>query len=410
MKSFLTFMISLLGICPAISRAATITVYPGQQIQAAVNKAAAGDLIRVMPGTYREKGITIDKALILLGINYPVLDGEKKYEILTVKADHVIIEGFTLMNSGYSSMNDLAAVRVLNVSNVSIRKNKLVNNFFGIYCQHASYTLISENEISSNGISELESGNGIHGWKSDHLIIADNNISGHRDGIYFEFVTQTNITGNKSLNNIRYGLHFMFSHNNIYVHNIFGNNGAGVAVMYSRHVTMLQNEFRDNWGPAAYGILMKDITDSHTEGNLFSRNTTAVYMEGSSRIRIRKNIFTGNGYSIQLQASCDNNHIDLNNFTANSFDIATNGSLVLNSFSGNYWDKYEGYDLNRNGTGDVPYRPLSIFAMIVERNSSAMMLFRSPIVSIIEKAEKIIPGITPENLRDDSPSMKPLPL
>ena len=99
-----------------------------------------------------------------------------------------------------------------------------------------------------------------------------------------------------------------------------------------------------------------------------------------------------------------------NNFLSNTFDIGTNGTLVLNSFDHNYWDKYEGYDLNKNNVGDVPYHPVSLFSMIVEKNPSAMMLFRSFMTTLLDKTEKIIPSLTPENLKDDYPFMKPIKL
>lgn len=66
-----------------------------------------------------------------------------------------------------------------------------------------------------------------------------------------------------SEHNLRYGLHFMFSHNDQYHHNWFHHNGAGVAVMYFRQVQMTENEFGYNWGGSAYGLLLKDISDSH---------------------------------------------------------------------------------------------------------------------------------------------------
>ena len=83
---------------------------------------------------------------------------------------------------------------------------------------------------------------------------------------------------------------------------------------------------------------------------------------------------------------------------------------MLNHFKNNYWDKYEGYDLNRNGIGDVPYRPVSMYSMIVEQNGAALMLYRSFMVTLLDKAEKVIPSITPENLIDNDPMMKPLAL
>ena len=133
-------------------------------------------------------------------------------------------------------------------------------------------------------------------------------------------------------------------------------------------------------------------------------------MEGCSRINLYKNAFYNNGWAVKIQASCDNNEFTKNNFVGNTFDIGTNGSLVLNTFNGNYWDKYEGYDLNRNKIGDVPYHPVSLYSMIIDSNPSALMLFRSLIVSLLDKSEKLLPGVTPEKLQDEKPLMTPLPL
>ena len=99
-----------------------------------------------------------------------------------------------------------------------------------------------------------------------------------------------------------------------------------------------------------------------------------------------------------------------NNFLANTFDVGTNGSLVLNTFSNNYWDKYEGYDLNKDGFGDVAYHPVSMYSTIVESSPNTLMLLRSFMVSLLDKAERAIPSLTPENLRDDQPLMKALKL
>lgn len=256
---------------------------------------------------------------------------------------------------------------------------------------------------------EQNTGNGIHLWKCDSTLIERNYITGQRDGIYFEFVTNSHIIDNLSEWNIRYGLHFMFSHNDEYRHNTFRDNGAGVAVMYSRQVGMFDNRFEHNWGSAAYGILLKDISDSHIARNAFERNSAGIYLEGASRILIENNIFKENGWAMRVQASCDANTIRRNDFMSNSFDVSTNGSLVLNTFDGNYWDRYEGYDLNHDGTGDVPFRPVSLYAIVVERMPFGLMLMRSFMVYLLDKAEKVAPSLTPgENPTDSAPSMRPL--
>lgn len=381
-----------------------------QAIQHAINKAHDGDTILIHKGTYRENTINVNKRVFIKGVGGPVIDGEKKNEILVVNRDGVIIEGLTVRNGGYSSYNDIAAIRLVNVRNVIVRNNTLENTFFGIYSQHGTNCIIVGNRLKSNAKDDLNSANGIHCWKSDSMQILGNSITGHRDGIYFEFVTNSVIQGNNSFDNVRYGLHFMFSNNDTYIANTFSNNGAGVAVMFSHHVDMIRNKFIDNWGASSYGILLKEISDGTISGNEFRRNSTGVYMEGSNRLAFSKNSFTNNGWALKIQASCDGNSFLHNNFSGNSFDVATNGSLVLSSFDSNYWDKYEGYDLNHNGIGDIPFRPVSVYSMIVERNPTSLMLFRSFMVSLLDKSEKVIPGLTPENLKDDHPKMKPFVL
>ena len=197
----------------------------------------------------------------------------------------------------------------------------------------------------------------------------------------------------------------MFSNDDAYISNVFKNNGAGVSVMFTHRVKMFNNYFLNNWGDAAYGLLLKEISDSYILHNRFNNNTSGIYMEGTNRILVEHNTFNENGWGMKIQASCMDNVIRENNFLGNTFDISTNGSLVLNTFNENYWDKYEGYDLNKDKFGDVPYRPLSLFSVMVESNSSLMLLFRSFMVNLLDKSEKIIPSLTPENFIDNKPRM-----
>lgn len=379
-------------------------------IHAALAQAHAGDTVMVHHGIYQEGNLTIDKPLVLLGIGYPVLDGQHNCEIITVTSSDVYIKGFELRNSGQLSTLDVAGIKVLSADRVVVEDNRLFDCNFGIYLSNTLDCRVSRNEIQGIIKEEQNSGNGIHLWKGSRAIVEQNRLSGHRDGIYFEFVTDSEIRYNNSEQNLRYGLHFMFSHNDHYHHNWFHHNGAGVAVMYSRQVQMTENEFGYNWGSSAYGLLLKDISDSHIWRNRFEHNSAGVYLEGASRITLEQNEFRENGWALRVQASCDANVIQQNNFFANSFDVSTNGSLVLNTFNSNYWDRYEGYDLNRDGIGDVPFRPVSLYAVVVERMPYGLMLLRSFMVYLMDKAEKIIPSLTPEQLLDDKPAMKPLDL
>ena len=381
-----------------------------KSVKRGITLAKAGDTLIVHGGWYKEGNIIIDKKIVFLGKDLPVLDGEKKHEVLSIHADSVVVDGFKIIRCAYATITDPCGIKVYNRSHVLIQNNVLDDNFFGIYLQNSQNCIIKNNTLKAYGKEEQKLGNGIHCWKSKDILIIANRIDGHRDGIYFEFVTNSVIWRNIANNNIRYGLHFMFSNDDAYITNVFKNNGAGVAVMFTKNVKMFNNYFEENWGDSAYGLLLKEISDSYIFNNRFARNTSGIYMEGTSRIKVEKNSFESNGWGMKIQASCMENEIINNNFLKNTFDISTNGSLVLNTFNENYWDKYEGYDLDKDGMGDVPYHPLSLFAVLTENTPSAMLLYRSFMITLLDKSEKVLPSITPDNFVDNKPLMKSLPL
>jgi nitrous oxidase accessory protein len=381
-----------------------------KSILPALKFAKHGDSVLVEKGFYKEGNIIIDKAIFFLGRDFPTIDGDRKFEVLSIKSNNVTVKGFKIQHSGYATLDDPGGIKIYDSHHVTIIDNLVYDNFFGIYIQYSKNCVIKNNKIIAFGKEEQEIGNGIHCWKSDSLQIIGNYVSGNRDGIYFEFVTNSVIWRNISVHNIRYGLHFMFSNDDAYFSNIFENNGAGVAVMYTKNVVMMNNTFKDNWGDAAYGLLLKDISDATIFNNRFINNTSAIFMDGGNRIKVEKNTFKANGWGLKIQASCMDNVIENNNFLGNTFDVSTNSTLIQNRFIANYWDKYEGYDLNKDGIGDVPYRPLSLFSVIVERNPPAMLLFRSFMVSLLDKSEKILPSLTPENFIDNTPLIHALKL
>ena len=408
------FLLSLLFFISAVTLQAQVVnvgkKFPIKTIKQGLAVAKSGDTVKVHSGIYKEGNILIDKKIVFIGIDHPTIDGEKKYEVISVKHDSVVVDGFKIIRSSSASLSEPSAIKVYAKKHILIQNNILNDNFFGIYLENCAFVIVKNNVIKAYEVEEQKIGNGVHCWKSSNIQVIGNTIIGHRDGVYFEFVSESIVWRNISDHNKRYGLHFMFSNSNSYITNIFRNNGAGVAVMYSKRVKMFNNIFEKNRGNGTYGLLLKDISDSYMFNNKFIDNTIAIYSEGSIRIKIEKNEFLNNGWAFKIQANSMDNEIVNNNFKGNTFDMATNGSLVMNTFDSNYWDKYEGYDLNKDGIGDVPYHPLSLFAVLVESTPSTMLLYRSFMITLLDKSEKVLPSITPDNFIDNSPLMKSLPL
>jgi len=366
-----------------------------------------GDTIFVKSGVYYINNIIVNKKISIIGYNYPVFNANfKTGDLLTILSDSVRVSGLKLINVPLAHTSDNAAIKIRNCSNVEIDDIITLNCFFGIYIANSDNCKIRGNNLTGNFLKETSSGNGIHLWKCNNITISKNIIKKHRDGIYFEFVKNTLIVDNISQSNKRYGLHFMFSDSCKYNDNQFIDNGAGVAVMYTKVVSMERNKFRDNWGTASYGILLKDIRDSQINNNTFENNTVGIYAEGSNRIIIKNNDFIRNGWALKIMGDCLDNVITYNNFIGNSFDVATNSTQSYNIFKSNYWSNYEVYDMNKDGFGDIPYYPVSLFSLIIENSPPALVLMHSIFVNLLELGERIFPSIIPKKIVDDKPYIR----
>lgn len=391
--------------------AKTVTVSPNglvASIAEALTMVENGDSIEVKKGTYLEKSLMINFSVVLFTNENALVDADGVAEdIFIVRADDVHISGFELVNVGISFLKEASAIRLVHCKNAKIANNKISNCFFGVYIEKSSFASIANNEIKGVFKDEASAGNAIHAWKGDHLSIKGNFTTGHRDGIYFEFVNNSQIENNTSQYNLRYGLHFMFSNDDRYEHNLFQDNGAGVAVMFSRNIVMKYNRFIHNWGGASYGLLLKEISDGSIEGNQFTENTIGILAEGANRLVITQNSFKLNGTAMDVKGNCLDNKILKNNFIANTFEVVTNSKQNTNFYSENYWSNYNGYDLDRDGFGDVAYRPVNLFAKVTHEVPAATFFLHSPFVQLMEAGEKIFPQYIPKTLTDDHPKIKP---
>ncbi len=374
-------------------------------IKQAVALSEDGDEILVRPGIYKEHGIEINKSIHIKGIDKPIIDGEFKETIFKITADHFSIKGLEIINVGQSYTKDFAAVLVSKSDGFVIENNVFKNVFFGLLIEKSKNGVIQGNHISSEAKSQANSGNGIHLWHCSKMKVSHNELTGLRDGIYFEFVKNSIVNDNQSFDNLRYGLHFMFSNENSYYNNVFKDNGAGVAIMFSKFIKMHDNRFEHNWGSASYGLLLKEIYDADIERNVFEQNTIGISVDGSTRINYTSNTFSRNGWAITIIGACYENVFSRNNFLNNALDLSYNSKINTNKFENNYWSEYAGYDLDRNGIGDIPYRPVKLFSYIVHNTPETIILLRSMFVDIINFSEKVSPVFTPDNLIDANPLM-----
>lgn len=178
-----------------------------ESIQEAINSAGVGDEILVYPGTYYEN-IVVDKRLDLIGLKNPVIDAGGDYYKgpgVTILADGVLMEGFTIRNSTNTAGDPLSGAGVLvRSSNNTIKGNILENNYrSGIKVLGGYNNSITNNSVYSNFEGILVS-------DSHSNEIASNRINSNSDAGIF-------ITGSSEQNLVKY--------------NIINNNSRGVLLV-----------------------------------------------------------------------------------------------------------------------------------------------------------------------------------
>ena len=302
---------------------ATISVNPGEIIQAAINAAGPGDTILVQNGTYYEN-VNVTKRLTLKGVGMPTVDAGDKGDAITLFADGVILEGFEATNSSYT----LEAGIKINSSNNTVRNNVVShNNGTGIFVWIAS----RNNSIINNVVSHNNK-SGIFLWNSSYSAISGNTASFNKwNGIrLMDFCSNNTINRNKVHHNEMHGVSIESSRNNKITENdasyneldgvlledspkntIEGNNAYhnaknGIRMLNSSQSKVVKNKAKDN----RWGIFLHESGNSTAEGNIASNNNCGIDLSHSRNSTMRRNLMSDNRYNFRADEA---NDVDISN-------------------------------------------------------------------------------------------------
>lgn len=374
-------------------------------LEAAIREARPHDVIRVAAGTYQER-LVLDKPLTILGAGMPVIDGGGQGDVITILAPDCRLSGLHVRGSGIEALSDAAAVRVA-APRAVVEGCHIDRSLYGIYMDGARGGRLTDNTIV--GMPELDltvRGDGIRLHDSAHNQVRGNRIQDTRDGIYVN-ASPFNTIQDNVIRKVRYGLHYMYSDDNVFTGNRFTETEAGSALMFSRRIRLRDNVFAGNRGYRAYGLLIKDCEDSQVESNALVGNRVGLFMDGAIQVRVTGNRVVGNDLGFEIRGSSEANTFRGNTVAGNTESVATPTGIGENAWQGNYWSGYRGYDLDGDGTGDVPHEAGSVFSYLLENMPPARLFLLSPAIQALEFAERSFPIVDAPSIRDASPSMRP---
>ena len=386
----------------------TFTITPSEKtkpISDAISKAKHGDTIVVGKGIYKEQ-IVIDKTISLIGVNYPVIQGEGKGTIIKVKAPGVVLKGFKIINTGSSLTAEHSGIEAESAPKLLVEENYLSEVLFGIYLKDSPETIIRNNYIEGKKLPLPDRGDGVRLWYSPKTKVLNNKLLSTRDLVIWW--SNNTLIKNNEVKNGRYGLHYMYSNHNVFEDNKFIGNSVGGFLMYSNNIKFYRNIFALNQGLASgYGVGFKDLDDLIAEDNIFVDNRIGLYLDNSPHLinswnNITKNVMAYNDIGLSIMPSVERNVFLSNSFFENTEQVEVRGGGTLKGNfwykdkRGNYWSDYVGYDENGDGVGEIPYLAESLFESLTDKYPNLRVLIFSPASQALELASEAFPLFKPE--------------
>ena len=417
-------LLALLTAAALPVAAATWRVAPGQDIQAAIDSAAPGDVVEIERGFY-DTNLRIDKPLLLRGIGRPTLSGGQRDDTIRVTAADVTIEGLIVRDSGTSLELQQSGIYIRpGAHRAVVRHCDLVYNLFGLWIEKANDVRIEGNLITGlRDVYSSQRGNGIQLYNTTGAHIIDNNISFVRDGLYVDVSHHAVFKGNR-MHHSRYGTHYMNSYYNLWEGNESYYNRGGLALMEVRNQVVRNNR---TWGNSDHGIMLRTLQDAVIENNIVAGNARGFFIYDVEYAQLRGNLVIANQVGVHLSAGSTRNAVQRNDFIANREQVRyvgardeawgvdlpkagqRQGEVVPGGKGqgGNHWSNYLGWDRDGDGIGDVPYEANDMVDRLQWRHPATALLLGSPAVQALRLLAQQFPVLRVPSVVDAQPRMRP---
>ena len=376
--------------------------------QELVDQAAPGSILKPPPGKYAGP-VVIDKPLTIDGGGQVSIDAGDKGTVMVLNASNSVLRGLRLTGSGDSHDTDDSCLDVRGNDNL-IEELQIDNCLFGIDLKQSNRNRVLRNRVSSKDRELGVRGDGLRLWYSHDNRIEGNEIVDSRDMVawYSHRNAFLNNVGKRS----RYSIHFMFANDNIVEGNRFYDNAVGVYFMYTEGGAARNNVISHATGAAGMGIGFKESSGTVVENNEIVYCAIGVGSDLSpfqpdTTIEFKGNRFAYNGIGILFNSETGGNNLTDNVFEGNLTQVSyggRSGSPRNNTWRGNYWDDYQGFDRNADGYGDHPHEMLAYADQIWMDMPMARFFRNSPVMELLDFLERLAPFSSPDViLRDEQP-------
>lgn len=372
-------------------------------LQLFVELTPPGGVLSPAPGTYSGP-VVIRRPITLDGKGEVTLDGGGSGTVLTIEADGVVVRGMHLTNSG-DSHNDVDAGLLLVANDAVIEDNTIDNTLFGIHLQQANDNTIRDNRISSKPHPMGLRGDGLRIWYSHGNLIEGNVITNSRD-LMIANASDNRFTGN-SIKNGRVGMEFVFSPGNLVENNLISHNETGLIILYSNKLIIRGNRLEHMRSISGSALALKESSQVMIVDNEILHCAIGVGANAPTHpeniYHMKNNRFAYNDIALYFYGESGGHIIHNNRFENNLVPVAVSApmSARANEWRGNYWDSYEGFDINHDGIGDTAHN-IYLYSDRIWMDRPMTRFFRGTnMLELLDFIERLAPFSEPDLILTD---------
>jgi nitrous oxidase accessory protein len=333
---------------------------------------------------------------------------------VTVAAAGARVAGITVDGTGGRFEVLDAGVHVV-ADDVTIEGVSVVHSVYGILVERARGVTVRSNRVAGdrNRATGLR-GDTIRLWETQDSVIEGNVVDDGRDVVVW-YSSGNRIADNR-ISRGRYGTHLMFSDDNVVEGNRYVDGVVGVFVMYSHRVTLRRNLVADAGGAAGMAIGLKDSGDVVVADNVLIRDATGVFVDQTPGrvgevLEIRGNLIRQCDVAVAFHSTPHRTSFTGNDLADNLEQVRAGAGTdpTQATWNGNYFGDYAGYDLDRDGIGDLPYQSHAASEELVARHPDLAFFRGGAVLGVVDAASKLVPLWQPRILViDPAPRMAPL--
>jgi nitrous oxidase accessory protein len=400
------------GPSPREPAAGAPSIATFDELKAAVADPSGPREIELAPALFRGD-LVVKRAITLRGQRGTILEGSGEGTVVTVAADDVTLENLSIRHSGRHVTAEDAAIRATG-NRIRIDRVDVADTLFGVSLLACHGCLLAHTRVNGFGADAELRGDGIKLWESHDSVVRGCVVDGARDVVVW--YTRRAVVEDNVVLRSRYGTHFMYAHDSVARRNRFERNIVGVFVMYSARVSLENNVLAGAQGAAGMGVGFKESDGVQVRDNWLVANTTGTYLDFTPRTPespavFERNVFALNGVALRLHAIERGAIFTGNDFRSNDeiVEVDGGGDALGCDIRGNHFSDYQGYDLNGDGVGDVPYRVAALSSELTDSHPALKMFRGTPALGLVDAIARAVPLLDGRPiLSDPSPIVRPL--